>query len=118
RAVLCGSVRIYAESRTESVDGNRPPIVRLASRRPRQRTIDHVDGVLEPVDRHERAEARAFFLAEQDLVEHVEPVERDARLAVPGLDLAGEVEERLAPAHLLHPVPDLLRRGIRGQVPE
>ena len=34
------------------------------------------------VDRDERAEARALLLAEQHLVEHVEPVERDARAAV------------------------------------
>ena len=34
------------------------------------------------VDRDERAEARAFLLPEQHLVEHVEPVERDAGAAV------------------------------------
>src|SRR3954471_8219398 len=41
----------------------------------RQRAVDHVDGVLHAIDRDEGAEARAFLLAEQHLVEHVEPVE-------------------------------------------
>jgi hypothetical protein len=36
----------------------------------------------------ERAEARTFLLAEQDLIEHVEPVERDAGLAILGLYFA------------------------------
>src|SRR5678815_2936780 len=48
----------------------------------RQRTVDHVDGVLHAIHRDERAEARALLLAEQHLVEHVEPVERHARTAV------------------------------------
>src|SRR4029077_18573544 len=67
--------------------------------RPRQRTVDHVDGVLQPIDRDKRAEARALLLAEQHLVQHVEPVERDARLAVLGLLLL--VEER-------RPAPDVI----------
>ena len=60
------------------------------------------------VDRDERAEARAFLLPEQHLIEHVEPVERHAGLAVLGLLLL--VEERLAPADLVDHVLDLLRR--------
>ena len=52
------------------------------SRTPRQRAVDHADRVLHAIDRDERAEARAFLLAEQHLVEHVEPVERDAGTAV------------------------------------
>src|ERR1700751_756215 len=50
--------------------------------RPRQRAVDHGNRILHAIDRDERAEARAFFLAEQHLVEHVEPVERNARAAV------------------------------------
>src|SRR6476660_8483841 len=61
-------------------------------RRPRQRAVDHVDRVRYPVHRDERAEARAFFLTEQHLVEHVEPVERDAGAAV--LALLHGIEER------------------------
>src|SRR6266567_4827443 len=78
------------------------------SRRPRQRAVDHRDRVVEPVDRDERAEARALLLAEQHLIEHVEPVEGDAGLAVLGLDLAGLVEERLPPADLINDFLDLL----------
>src|SRR5262245_13312093 len=66
--------------------------------RSRQRAVDHVDRILEPIERHERSEARALFLAEEHLIQQVEPIERDAGLAVLGLDLAGLVEERLAPA--------------------
>src|SRR5215208_6597526 len=51
-------------------------------RAPRQRTVDHVDGVLHAVHRDERTEARALLLTEQHLVEHVEPVERDTGPAV------------------------------------
>src|SRR5262245_58076264 len=51
----------------------------------RQRAVDHVDRVLDAVDRDEGTEARSLLLAEQHLVEHVEPVERDARPAVLGL---------------------------------
>ena len=68
------------------------------------------------IDGDERAEARAFLLAEQHLVEHVEPVERDARLAVLGLLLL--VEERLAAADLIDDVLDRLRRGLRRQLRE
>src|SRR5215510_2970711 len=62
-----------------------------------QRTVDHLDRVPKPVHRCERAEARALLLAEQHLIEHVEPIECDTRLAVFALDLSGLVEERLAP---------------------
>ena len=62
----------------------------------------------------ERAEARAFLLAEQHLIEHVEPVERDAGLAVLGFFLV--VEERLAPADLIDHVLDRLRRCIGRQL--
>ena len=72
---------------------------------PRQRAVDHVDGVLQAIDRDEGAEARAFLLAEQHLVEHVEPVERDAGLAVLGLLLV--IEERLAAADLVDHVLDV-----------
>src|SRR6185503_3276562 len=34
---------------------------------PRQRAVDHADGVVYPIDRDERAEARTFLLAEQHL---------------------------------------------------
>src|SRR5258707_15627111 len=80
-----------------------------SSRRARERAVDHVDGVVDAIDRHERAEARALLLAEQHLVEHVEPVERDAGLAVLGLLLL--VEERLAPADLVDHVLDFLGGG-------
>ncbi len=46
----------------------------LASDRPR----DQFPRVLDAVERHEAAEAGAFFFAEQDLVEHVEPALRHA----------------------------------------
>src|SRR5262245_10106989 len=68
-------------------------------RRPRQRAVDHVDGVLQAVHRDERAEARAFLLAKQHLVEHIEPVERDAGLAVLGLLLL--IEERRTTADIV-----------------
>src|SRR5262245_12179764 len=71
----------------------------------RQRAVDHVDGVLQAVDRDERAEARAFLLAEQHLVQHVEPVERDARLAVLGLLFL--IEERRTAANVVEHVLDL-----------
>src|SRR5512137_2832754 len=71
------------------------------SRRARQRAVDHVDRVADAVDGDERAEARALLLAELHLVEHVEPVERHARLAVLGLRLARLVEKRLAPPDLV-----------------
>src|SRR5260370_19118384 len=76
--------------------------------RPRQRAVDHGHRIGEAIDRDERAEARAFFLTEQHLIEHVEPVERHAR--PPILALLYRVKERLAPAHLLDDVLDLLGR--------
>src|SRR5262249_39628360 len=89
----------------------------LRSCGPCERAVDHVDRVLDAVDRDERAETRSLLLAEQHLVEHVEPVERDARLAVLGLDLAGLVEERLAPAHLVNHPLALLRAAVPTYLP-
>src|SRR6202034_2392038 len=80
------------------------------SRRARQRAVDHVDGVLDAVGGDERAEARTLLLAEQHLIEHVEPVERNAGLAVLALLLL--VEEWLAPADLIDHLLDRFRRGI------
>src|SRR5215813_1440921 len=84
--------------------------------RSRQRAVDHVDRVLKPVHRHERAEARALLLAEQHLIEHVEPIERNTRLAIFALDLSGLVEERLAPADFVDHLLDLLRGRISGEL--
>src|SRR6478609_5346546 len=69
------------------------------SGRPRQRAVDHGDRIRHAIHRNEGAEARAFLLAEQHLVEHVEPVERHAGLAVLGLLLL--VEERRTAADLI-----------------
>ena len=71
-----------------------------------------------PYDGDERTEARAFLLAEQDLVQHVEPVEHDAGLAVLGLDLAGLVEKRLAPPDLVDDFLNAFGRLIRRQLSE
>src|ERR1700675_4515220 len=79
------------------------------SGRPCQRAVDHRDRVRQAVDRDKGAEARAFFLAEQDQVEHVEPVERNARPAI--LALLHWVEERLATADLVDHVLDVFGRG-------
>src|SRR5262245_59514437 len=84
--------------------------------RSRERAVDHVDRVLEPVERHKRAEARAFFLAEQHLVEHIEPIERDARFAILGLDLSSLVEEWLASADLVDYLLNLFCTGIGGEL--
>src|SRR3984893_17339404 len=81
---------------------------RQNSPRARERAVDHVDGVLDAVGGNERAEARAFLLAEQHLIEHVEPVERHAGLAVLGFFLV--VEERLAPPDPLEPAFGCLSR--------
>src|SRR5205809_6499947 len=43
-------------------------------RRPRQRAVDHRDCIRNAIHRDEGAEARALLLAEQHLIEHVEPV--------------------------------------------
>ncbi len=56
------------------------------------------------IHRDERSEAWAFLLTEQHRVQHVEPVERHARLAVLGLLLL--IEERLAAADLIDDVLD------------
>src|SRR5258708_1314528 len=62
-------------------DGIRKTIsIEIAARplcTPRQRPVDHANRVREPVHRNERTKAWAFLLAEQHLVEHVEPIERD-----------------------------------------
>ena len=86
----------------------------VSLRAARQRAVDHVDGVLHAIDRDERAEARAFLLAEQHLVEHVEPVERHAGLAVLGLLLL--VEERLAAADLVDHVLNRSARRVPGKL--
>src|SRR5204863_8932506 len=72
-----------------------------ASARAGERAVDHVDRVLDSVERNEGSEARPFLLPEQDLIEHVEPIERYAGLAVFRFDLAGAIQKRLAPAHLI-----------------
>src|ERR1700731_2912276 len=80
-----------------------------SSTRPCQRAVDHRHRIWQPIHRDERAEARAFFLAEQHLVEHVEPVERDAGPAV--LALLHRIQERLAPPGLATPRLAFLPRG-------
>ena len=84
------------------------------SRRSCERAVDHVDGVLNAVGGDERAEARAFLLAEQHLIEHVEPVERHAGLAVLGLLLL--IEEGFAAADLIDHILDGLRVGVGPQL--
>src|SRR6266478_4768325 len=85
-----------------------------ASGAARQRPINHADRVFNAVDCDERAEARTLLLPEQHLIEHVEPVERDAGAAV--LRRLLVVEERLAPPDLVYHVLDLLGRGILRQL--
>src|ERR1700761_6486156 len=80
------------------------------SRRPRERAVDHIDRISDAVGGHERTEARAFLLAEQHLVEHVEPFERDAGLAVLALFLL--VENRPPPADLVNHILDRFRGGL------
>src|ERR1700727_3093285 len=72
---------------------------------PRQRAVDHRDRIGQTIHRHERAETRAFFLTEQHLIKHVEPVERHARPAI--LALLYRVEERLAAGGLADHVLDI-----------
>src|SRR5829696_746916 len=74
-------------------------------RAPRQRAVDHVDGVLHAIHRDERTEARALLLAEQHLIEHVEPVERNAGPAI--LALLHLIQKRLAAADLVDHVLDV-----------
>src|SRR3954452_20167706 len=81
---------------------------------PCQRAVDHVHGVLHAVDRDERAEARALLLAEQHLVEHVEPVERHAGAAV--LCELLVVEEWLSAADLVDDVLDVFGTRAGRQV--
>src|ERR1700749_4188257 len=86
---------------------------RRRSGRPRQRAVDHGDGVGNAIDRDKGTEARALLLAEQHLVEHVEPVERDARPAI--LALLHMIQERLAPPDLVDHVLYLLCSRIGRQ---
>src|SRR5258707_10012541 len=65
--------------------------------RPCQRAVDHRHRILQSVDRDKRAEARAFFLAEQHLIGHVEPDERKTRTALPSPHQ--QVQERLHMAY-------------------
>src|SRR5215813_1550280 len=81
-------------------------------RRPREGSVDHFHRILQSVNRRKRAEARAFLLPQQNLIEHIEPFQRHAGLAVLGLALAAPVEERLAPADLVDYVLDLLGAGV------
>src|SRR5262249_58626253 len=83
--------------------------------RSRKQPADHPDRVLKPVHRHERAEAGTLLLTKQHLIEHVEPIERNAGLAVLALDLSGLVEERLAPAYFVDHLLDLLGGRIGRQ---
>src|SRR5450759_1019852 len=76
--------------------------------RPCQRAVDHGHRIRQAVDRDERSEARTLFLTEQHLIEHVEPVERDARPAI--LAFLHRIQERLAPPDLVDHVLDLLGR--------
>src|SRR4029079_17165526 len=79
--------------------------------RSRKRAVDHVDRIRESVHRQERTESRTFLLAQKHLIEHVEPIERHAGLAVLGLALAALVQERLASGHFLYPTPASLGRA-------
>src|SRR5580692_6760910 len=83
-------------------------------RRSRQRAVDHIHRVLDAVGGGEGAEARATLLAKQHLIEHVEPVERDAGLAVLAFFL--RVEERLAAADLVDHILDGFRRRVGRQL--
>ena len=74
--------------------GGEPPFQRVADERP---------GLGDAVERGEGAEARPPLLPDQDLVERLEPLARDARAALRplllgvlvALDRAGDVEERV-----------------------
>src|SRR5262249_57091365 len=88
--------------------GGRHKLTRRRFSQSWQTTVDPLDRVPKPVHRYERAEARTLLLAEQHLIEHVEPIERDTRLAVLTLDLSSLVEERLAPTDFVDHLPDLL----------
>src|SRR5713101_5009590 len=91
--------------------GTRPGMTERLLCRPCQRAVDHRNRVLQSINRDERAEARAFFLTEQHLIEHVEPVERNARPAI--LAFLHRVQKRLAAADLVDDVLDLFRRRRR-----
>src|ERR1700739_2964769 len=82
--------------------------------RPRQCAVDHGDGIGNAIDRDKGAETRTLLLAEQHLIEHVEPVERDAGAAI--LALLDGVEEGLAAADLVDYALDILGARIRRQV--
>ena len=79
-----------------------------------QRAVDHADRVADAVSGDEGAEARPAFLAEQHLIEHVEPVERDAGLAILGFFLL--IEKRLTPADFVDHVLNALRIGVIRQL--
>src|SRR5262245_33885729 len=84
------------------------------SRRSRQRTVDHVDGILQAIDRDERAEPRSFLLAEQYLIKQIEPIQRDAGLAI--LRLLFLVQKRLTAPDLVDHGLDVLGTGFRRQL--
>src|SRR5437868_165126 len=88
--------------------------LRALLRRPCQRAVDHCDRIGHAIDRDERAETRALLLAEQHLVEHVEPVERDAGPTV--LALLHGVEERFAAANFIDHVLDVFGTRARRQL--
>src|SRR5947208_9452528 len=88
--------------------------LRAPLRAPCQRAVDHRDRIRHAIHRDERAEARALLLAEQHLIEHVEPVERDTGTAV--LALLDGIEERLAAADLVDHVLDVFRGRRRRQL--
>src|SRR5947209_3193954 len=94
RPLRTGLIGTSATPATAFADGRTRP-----SRRARQRAVDHVDCIHQAIDGDEGAKARALLLAEQHLVEHVEPVERHAGTAI--LALFVVVEERLAAADLV-----------------
>src|ERR1700739_4434656 len=93
--------------------GPRPSPGRQRSARPRQRAVDHVHGIADAIDRDKGAEARPLLLAEQHLVEHVEPVERHAGPAV--LAFLVLVEEWLTTADRVDHILDVSRRRSRRQ---
>src|SRR5262249_61255250 len=82
--------------------------------RSRQRPVDHLDRIVEAIQRHEGAKSRALLLAEQHLIKHVEPMERNAWLSIFALDLPAFVQERLASAHFLNHLLNLFGSGLRG----
>src|SRR6516162_3233913 len=107
RLQTCCGLRVYCGRASEAAE---------PSRRTRQRAVDRRNHIGYSISRNERAESGPFLLAEQHLIEHVEPVERHARLAVLGFDLAAFVEKRLAPADLVNHLLYRFRGGLRRQL--